>query len=345
MGDALQVLITDRAWPDCRIERDILSTVGAEVIEAPDGRESTLVELAADASAIATCWAEVTEAVINATVNCRIIARFGIGLDNIAIETATSRGIPVTYVPDYCVPEVSDHAVALLLTALRKTAYFHQQTKSGHYALSDGPPLRRLAGQRLGLIGLGRIGQAIVPKARALGFDVVVHTPQADDHGTGCPMIPLEELLRTSDAVSLHLPLTDETRHLINATTLGLMQDHALLINTSRGGLIDHAAVWDALRSDSLGGLALDVFDPEPPDLSDPLFADHRVIATPHAAFLSQESLHELRSRTARQVADVLEGRLPEHVVNPEVCGHLDAADDQDPETVGRCDDGVIGGS
>ncbi|MFP6768613.1 MAG: C-terminal binding protein [Planctomycetaceae bacterium] len=323
MGDALKVLITDRAWPDCHIEREILSAVGAEVIEAPDGRESTLVELAADASAIATCWAEVTEAVINATMNCRIIARFGIGLDNIAIETATSRGIPVTYVPDYCVPEVSDHAVALLLTALRKTAFFHQQTKSGHYALSEGPPLRRLAGQRLGLIGLGRIGQAVVPKARALGFEVVAHTLTANDHDTGCPMLSIDELLRTSDAVSLHLPLTDATHQIINADSLNLMPDHAVLINTSRGGLIDHAAVWDALRTDRLGGLALDVFDPEPPDLSDPLFADHRVIATPHAAFLSRESLHELRSRTARQIADVLDGRLPEHVVNPAVCEHL----------------------
>lgn len=323
MADALQVLITDRAWPDSHVERDILANVGAEVIEADDSQESTLVELAANADAIATCWAQVTTAVIEASPKCQIIARFGIGLDNIAIDTATERGIPVTYVPDYCVPEVSDHTVALLLTALRKTAFFHQQTKSGHYALSEGPPLRRLAGQRLGLIGLGRIGQAVVPKARALGFEVVAHTPSANDHGTGCPMLSLDELLSTSDAVSLHLPLTDDNHQMLNANALALMPDHAVVINTSRGGLVDHAAVWDALRNDRLGGLALDVFDPEPPDLSDPLFADHRVIATPHAAFLSRESLHELRSRTARQVADVLVGRLPEHVVNPAVCQHL----------------------
>ena len=138
-------------------------------------------------------------------------------------------------------------------------------------------------------------------------------------------MLPFEDLLRTSDVVSLHCPLSDDTHHMIDRTSLDWLQPHAVLITTSRGGLIDHAAAWEALQRDRIGGLALDVFDPEPPDLSDPLFADHRVIATPHAAFLSQESVEELRRRTAHQIADVLSGRMPEHVVNPETCGHLTA--------------------
>jgi D-3-phosphoglycerate dehydrogenase len=326
MADGFQVLITDRAWPDCRIEREVLLEAGADVLEAPDSSEDTLLECASGVDAIAACWAQVTPQIIDAARNCRIVARFGIGLDNIPVEACTLRGIPVTYVPDYCIPEVADHTIALLLSAVRKTAFFHLHTKQGQYQLAAGPPLRRLSGLTLGLVGFGRIARAVVPRARALGLNVIATTPSGDDHGTGCPMTSFEDLLRTSDVVSLHCPLSEGTHHMINRTSLDWLQPHAVLINTSRGGLIDHAATWEALQRDALGGLALDVFDPEPPDLSDPLFADQRVIATPHAAFLSQESVEELRRRTARQIADVLSGRMPEHVVNPETCGHLTAA-------------------
>ena len=323
MADGFRVLITDRAWPDCQIEREVLLEVGAQLLEAPDSSEATLLEFASGVDAIAACWAQVTPQIVDAAPNCKIVARFGIGLDNIPVEACTLRGIPVTYVPDYCIPEVADHTIALLLSAVRKTAFFHLHTKQGEYALAAGPPLRRLSGLTLGLVGFGRIARAVVPRARALGLNVVATTPSGDDHGTGCPMMPFEDLLRTSDVVSLHCPLSKDTHHMIDRTSLDWLQPHAVLINTSRGGLIDHAAAWEALQRDTLGGLALDVFDPEPPNLSDPLFADQRVIATPHAAFLSQESVEELRRRTARQVADVLAGRMPEHVVNPETCGHL----------------------
>jgi len=325
MGDGFRVLITDRAWPDCQIEQEVLARVGAEVIEPNTSDEASLVELAADVDAIAACWAQVTPAVIAASRRCRIVARFGIGLDNIPIDACTQRGIPVTFVPDYCIPEVADHTIALILASLRKIAFYHLRTKQGQYNLAEGPTARRLDGLQLGLVGLGRIAQAVVPRARAMGLSVVASTPSGDHHGTECPMLGLEELLRSSDVVSLHCPLSEETQHLLNDVTLGWMPDHAVLINTSRGGLIDHHAAWQALEQDQLGGLALDVFDPEPPDLSQPLFADPRVIATPHAGFLSRESVEELRRRTAGQVADVLTGRMPEHVVNPEVCGHLDS--------------------
>ncbi|HAA61006.1 MAG TPA: C-terminal binding protein [Planctomycetaceae bacterium] len=325
MADGFRVLITDRAWPDSQIEQEILREVGAEVLDAPDTSESTLLDLASGVDAIAACWAQVTLRLLDAAPNCRIVARFGIGLDNIPVDACTQRHIPVTFVPDYCIPEVADHTIALLLSAVRKTAFFHLNTKQGEYQLAAGPPLRRLSGLTLGLVGLGRIARAVVPRARALGLNVVATTPSGEDHGTDCPMVPFEDLLRSSDVVSLHCPLSDDTHHMINRTSLDWLQSHAVLINTSRGGLIDHTAAWEALQQDRIGGLALDVFDPEPPDLSDPLFADHRVIATPHAAFLSQESVEELRRRTAHQIADVLSGRMPEHVVNPETCGHLTA--------------------
>ncbi len=314
-----RVLITDRPWPDAEIERGILEPVGCEVIEAPDGEESTLVGLARDVDAIATCWAEVTANVINAADRCRIIARTGIGLDNIDIPAATARGMLVTNVPDYCVGEVADHTLGLLLSCARNIAFFHLRTKRGKYDLRDAPPIARLSCQTLGLVGFGHIARNLYSKAKALGLGVIAYTPSGNDHGTGCEMVSFDELLARSDFVSLHAPLTEDTQHLIDAASLAMMKPDACLINTSRGGLVDHAALWDALQRNRLRGVALDVFEPEPPDLSLPLFQDERVIVTPHTAFVSVQSLRELRERTARQIADLLQGRQPEHVVNPEV--------------------------
>jgi D-3-phosphoglycerate dehydrogenase len=319
MSPPFRVLITDRAWPDCSIERDVLKSVGAEVVEAPRTDEQTLISLARDADAIGTNWAPVTANVIRAATRCKTVARFGIGLDNISVPTATGLGIPVTNVPDYCVSEVSDHALALLLAAARNVAFFHTRTKAGEYQLSAGPPMRRLSGMTLGLIGFGHIARALFPKARALGMTVIANTRRLDDCGTGCTMVPLDELLVRSDFVSLHAPLTDSTRHMISGPQLARMKPTAWLINTSRGGLIDNAALKEALAAGRIGGAALDVFEPEPPDLSDALYKNERVIVTPHAAFVSAESLHELRLRASRQIADALEGKRPANVVNPEV--------------------------
>jgi D-3-phosphoglycerate dehydrogenase len=314
-----RVLITDRAWPDCAVEREILAGADAEIIEAPRADEDTLVELARDCDAIGTCWANVTDAVVRAAARCRVIARFGIGLDNICVQTATERGIPVTYVPDYCVDEVAEHTLALLFALARRIPLFDSRAKRGEYDRRVDPPMRRLAGRTLGLVGFGRIAQAVFHRGRALGLNVVANSRSGDDRGTGCRMISLDELLAASDFISLHCPLTDETWRLIGAERLARMKPTAFLINTSRGGLVDADALWDAIQSGRIAGAGLDVFDPEPPDLSQPLYRDDRVLVTPHAAFLSADSLHALRSRTARQIADVLQHRRPEHLVNPDV--------------------------
>jgi D-3-phosphoglycerate dehydrogenase / 2-oxoglutarate reductase len=318
MSGPFRVLITDRAWPDCSIERKVLASVGAEVVEAPDGKEATLIELAKNVDAIGTNWAPVTANVIRASNRLRTVARFGIGLDNICVKTCTELGIPVTNIPDYCVQEVSDHALGLLLAAARNVAFFHARTKQGEYKLSAGPPMRRLSHTTLGLIGFGNIARLVYSKARALGMTVLAHTRRGDDCGTGCPMVPLDELLERSDFVSLHAPLSESTRHLISGPQLARMKPTAWLINTSRGALIDVAALREALAAGRIAGAALDVFDPEPPNLSDPLYRDERVILTPHAAFVSEESLRELRTRASRQIADALAGVRPANVVNPE---------------------------
>ena len=316
MKTQFRVLMTDRAWPDSDIERTILQEAGAELLEATATDETTLAELATGVDAIGTTWARVTERVIRSCTKCRIVARFGIGLDNIDVRVATELGIPVTNCPDYCVSEVSDHALGLLLACARRIGFFHWRTKQGEYNLGAATTMRRLSSQTVGLIGMGHTARELVPKLRAIGMNVVAFTPSSNSHGTDCRMVSLEDLLTQSDFVSLHAPLTPETHHLMNAERLCLMKPTAYLINTSRGGLIDASALWNAIHTNKLAGAALDVFEPEPPDLNLPLYRDERVIVTPHAAFVSAESLEQLRRQGTHQIVQALHGQRPDNVVN-----------------------------
>jgi D-3-phosphoglycerate dehydrogenase len=226
----------------------------------------------------------------------------------------------VTNVPDYCLVEVAEHALALLLALARKVAYYHWQTKSGRYELQAGPTLRRIEGQVLGIVGLGNIGRALARRANGIGLSILATGRKRPvDLPDYVAWTTLDDLLQRSDYVSLHVPATKETRHMIAKRELNLMKPSAYLINTARGGLIDHAALSRALTEEKLAGAALDVQEVEPPDLSQPPYNDPRVIVTPHAAFVSVESLENLRRRTAQQVADMLSGRQPENVVNPAV--------------------------
>ena len=316
MKTQFRVLMTDRAWPDSDIERTILQEAGAELLEATATDETTLAEFATGVDAIGTTWARVTERVIRSCTKCRIVARFGIGLDNIDVRVATELGIPVTNCPDYCVSEVSDHALGLLLACARRIGFFHWRTKQGEYNLGAATTMRRLSSQTVGLIGMGHTARELVPKLRAIGMNVVAFTPSSNSHGTDCRMVSLEDLLTQSDFVSLHAPLTPETHHLMNAERLCLMKPTAYLINTSRGGLIDASALWNAIHTNKLAGAALDVFEPEPPDLNLPLYRDERVIVTPHAAFVSAESLEQLRRQGTHQIVQALHGQRPDNVVN-----------------------------
>ncbi|MCH8924148.1 MAG: C-terminal binding protein, partial [Planctomycetes bacterium] len=270
-----KVLHTDCRWGEADVERDILGEVDAELILAPFHDAETLARLAADCDAIMTCWAAVPESVVAAAPRCRIVARFGIGLDNIDVDYCTGRGIPVTNVPDYCTAEVAEHALALLLALARRVAYFHHETKSGRYDLSAATPMSRLEGQTLGIVGLGNIGSRLAEKAAALGLNVLATgRSKPASPPVAVEWVALDELLARSDFVSLHVPLTGETRHLISAQELALMKPTGYLINTARGGLLDHDALAAALATNRLAGAALDVQDPEPPDMIQPPFCD-----------------------------------------------------------------------
>lgn len=315
-----RVLLTDYAWPDLDIERAILDEIDAELIVAGKAKNerttAEMAELAKGCDAILFNWASVPKEVIAAAGDrLKICSRIGVGIDNVDMAYCTERGIPVTNVPDYCVIEVAEHALAQMLSLARKIAFYHWQTKRGEYDLHAGPTLRRIEGQTLGIVGYGAIGSKLAEKARCLGLNILAwsRTPKS---APGVQFVPLDELLSRSDYVSLHVPLTPETKHLIDARTLALMKPTAYLINTARGGVIDHAALAAALASNSLAGAALDVQDPEPPDLSLPPYNDPRVLVAPHAAFVSVESLVNLRTRSSRQVADWLTGKTPENVRN-----------------------------
>lgn len=314
------VLLTDYAWPDLNIEREILGGIDAELVVAEKGKQdaSSLAVLAKakDVDAIMTNWAKVPREVIAAAPKCRIVSRLGIGLDNIDVAHCTSMNIPVTNIPDYCLIEVAEHALALILSLSRKVAFYHRETKEGRYQLQSGPKLRRIEGQTLGVVGLGNIGRKLAEKALGIGLNVIATSRSRKTPLPGVAFVPFDELLSRSDYVTLHMPLTPETRHSIGAAQLARMKPTAYLINTARGGLIDHDALLAALQSGKLAGAALDVQDPEPPDLSLPIFRDERVVVTPHAAFVSEESLANLRSRVARQVVARLTGGVPENVVN-----------------------------
>lgn len=320
MSSKYTVLMTDYAWPSVEPERKVLAEIGAELILAETGTERELIDLAPQADGILTTWANVPASVIKAAQRCKVISRCGIGLDNIDVDTATALGILVTNVPAYCIDEVADHAMALLLACARKVVTLNRHIKN--WDRDVGPPMHRIRGQKLGIIGFGKIGKTVAPKARAFGLEVIVHdpyiSPEASQSHEVTP-VALPELLAESDFITIHAPLTHETQGMLGENEFRQMKSTAYIINTARGGIIDTVALHKALAEGWITGAGLDVLSQEPPSADDPLVDLENVILTPHAAFLSEESVYDLEVTAATEVTMVLTGRMPESVVNPEV--------------------------
>ena len=321
-----KVLVTDYVWPSMEPERAVLAGADAELVVAPDGSEETLTELARDVDGILTCFAKVTDRVVRAAEKCVVVGRYGVGVDNIAVDTATELGIVVTYVPDYCVDEVSDHVMALLLAWNRRIVLFDVATKTkGWGAEGLGMRIMRLRGKKLGVVGFGRIGRSVCSKALAFGFEVLAYDPIISAEAVaehGAQMVDLPTLLRESDFVTLHSPLIPETRNMIGKNELAQMKPDAFLINAARGGLIDEDAVYEALTSGQIAGAGVDVVEDVAPPLDHRLLQLKNVIATPHTAFFSQEAVLELEERAAGEVARVFQGKMPDNVINPAVLDH-----------------------
>ena len=322
MQNNWKVLITDYAWASIEPERQVLAEIGAELIAAETGEEAELLTLAPTMDGILTCWKPVREPVIAAAKKCQIIGRCGIGLDNIDVEAATEHGIVVTNVPAYCMDEVSAHAMGLLLACARKIPRFDRNVRKGTWDQNIGPAMHRIRGKTLGVIGFGRIARSIVPKAKAFGLTINVCSPRTDPaliQQHGAQKVSFSELLATSDFITIHAPLTPETQHLFSHAEFQAMKPTAILINTARGGIVDTAALTAALRNAEITGAGLDVLETEPPDESEELLTLDNVVVTPHAAFMSEESILDLEVAAATCVVQVLTGKLPESVVNPSV--------------------------
>lgn len=315
-----QVAVSDSVFPNLEPARAVLSKIGAQLHLAEEAKPEAILRVAKDADALFATYAKITAEMIRQMRRCRIISRFGIGVDNVDIPAATERGIVVTKVPDYCIDEVSDHAMALLLSAVRKIPFANSMVHAGKWEMPAVVPIHRLRGTVLGLLGFGRIPQLVAPKAQAFGIRVVSHDPYIPKEvfeRARVESVEFKELLKVSDYVSIHSPLLPETQGLFNAEAFRQMKPGAYLINTARGPIVDEAALAHALDAGQIAGAALDVMPKEPPT-SSPLFGRPNVIVTPHTSFYSEESLVDLQTKAAEEVVRVLKGEAPKNPVNPE---------------------------
>lgn len=315
------VAVTDSVFPNLDPANLVLSKIAAELRLAASPTAEAILEVARDADAVLTTYAKVTADMIAQMTRCRIIARFGIGVDNVDIPAATNAGIVVTRVPDYCLDEVSDHTMALLLALVRKIPPSNARTHAGRWEMKAVTPIHRLRGTVLGLVAFGQIPQLVAPKAKAFGLRVVTYDPYVSDEvlaRAGVERVAFEELVRVSDYISIHTPLIPATHHLFNADVFSRMKPTAYLINTARGPIVDEAALARALAEKQLAGAALDVMEQEPP-VASPLLNRDNVILTPHTSFYSEESLVDLQTKAAEEVLRVLTGQAVRNPLNPEV--------------------------
>jgi D-3-phosphoglycerate dehydrogenase len=314
------VAVSDSVFPNLNPAREVLSSIAAQLLLAEASTPQAIMQVARDADALLVTYAKVTAEMIGEMTRCRIIARFGIGVDNVDIAAATSAGIVVTRVPDYCIDEVSDHTMALLLALARKIPFANSRAHAGRWEMPAVVPIHRLRGSVLGLVGFGRIPQFVAPKAKAFGLRVISYDPFVSEETmkrAGVEKVDFSELVTVSDHISIHTPLVPETHHLFNADVFRRMKPTAHLINTARGSVVDEEALAQALDQGQLAGAALDVLSQEPPSTS-PLFGRDSVILTPHMSFYSAESLLDLQCKAAEEVARVLTGEAPRNPLNPE---------------------------
>ena len=315
------VAVADSVFPNLDPATRVLSQIGAELKLAADPSPESVMKVAVDADAVLVTYAKINGDMIRQMKKVRIISRFGIGVDNVDLDVATQQGIVVTKVPDYCIDEVSDHAMALLLTAVRKIPLVNDQVHAGTWKMPNVVPIHRLRGSVLGLVGFGRIPQLVAPKAKAFGIHVVAFDPYVPPEGfstLGVERVEFAELLKVSDYVSIHSPLTPETKGLFNADVFRQMKKGSYIVNTARGPIIDEAALAAAIDSGHIAGAALDVMTNEPP-VNSPLIGKRNVIITPHTSFYSEESLVDLQTKASQEVANVLTDKPPLNPVNPDV--------------------------
>ncbi|MGN6751403.1 MAG: C-terminal binding protein [Intrasporangium sp.] len=319
------VVIADYDYGDVDIERAIIEQAGFELVAAQCKTEDEVIEVAHEAVAVVAQYATISARVIGELPHCRVIARYGTGVDIVDVEAATQHGILVTNVPnDWCEDEVADHAMALLLTVARSINVYDRATRSGTWQWQSGAPIHRMRGNVLGLLSFGAIARAIAARATGFGMHIVAHDPfvPADEIASaGARPVSFDELVTGSDYLVIQAPLTPQTHHLFNEAQLRRMKPTAILVNTARGPIVDDRALHRALTEGWIAGAGLDDIEEEPAKVSDwrpdnPLLGLDNVVITPHAAYYSEESIGTVRRFAAEEVVRVLTGQAPLSPVN-----------------------------
>ena len=317
------MVISDEKTVDPRTQREILEAAGARIEVLDAKTEAAVAEAVRGADGLVVdSGTPVTARVLGASETLEVVGRAGIGVDNVDLAAATERDVTVVHVPDYCLDEVSTHALSLLLACVRNVPLHDRRTGEGTWDWRAGRPLTRMRGRTLGLAGFGGIARRLASKLRAFGLEVVAYDPYVTatvmaDYGV--ERVGFEALLDRLDYLSIHVPLYGETRGMFSTDEFERMADHAILVNTSRGPVVDGAALLDALESGEIARAGLDVLESEPPDAGNPLLAREDVVVSPHTAWYSEESRRDLSRGVASDVAAVLDGEAPTNPVDPEL--------------------------
>jgi len=322
MKKPYKVVVTDHEYPDLDQERKVFNAIGVEFVAGQCKDEDAVIAMARDADALLNQYVKLTPKVIEALENCKIIIRYGIGVDTINVPAATKAGIMVCNVPTYGIHEVSDHVVGLFFSSIRKIPAMSETVKKGRWDCNLGRPIYRIHGKTLGLTGFGNIARMVAQKLapweiKVLGYDTFISENVFKSHGV--EKTSFEQLLKESDFVSAHVPHTAETYHMFSYERFKQMKRGAIFINTARGPLVDEDGLYRVLQEGWLAGAALDVMEKEPPDPDHPLLSLPNVIITPHMAWYSEESAVDLQRMAAEEVARVLRGEEPLWCLNREV--------------------------
>lgn len=314
-----KVAVTDYSFDNLDPERETLAAVDCEIVEGQCKTEDEVLALCRDADAILAQWAPVSKKVIDGLQNCKVIVRYGIGVDNVDLQAAKERGIPVCNVPDYGIDEVADHAVSMALCLGRQLPQIHARTLTGEWKLAPVSPMPAFREMTFGTAGFGRIAREVHKRVAPFGFRRIAFDPyvvEAEYSTIGVEKVELDELIAQSDILSLHSPLTEETRHLINSERLQQMKATAILVNTARGPLIDTLALAQALDNGEIAYAGMDVFEAEPLPDNHPLRKPANTLLTSHVAWYSESSLPKLQKLAAEEVVRALRNETLRNVVN-----------------------------
>lgn len=322
MIESRTVVVTANIFPGLETEKEVLAPYNVELVKRPCQTQEQLAEAGKDAVALLVGNVHINAEVISHFPHCLAIVKPSVGVDNIDIDAATAAGVCVANVPDYGTDEVATHAMALLLNAIRYVDAEATAVRGGRWQPKPPYPIQRSAGRTLGIIGFGRIGQSVARKASGFDWRLLAWDPYLGDEEIrqgGAEPAEFETLLGQSDFVTLHLPLTEETQGMIDASALAQMKPSAFLVNTARGGVVDSAALLKAVESGQIAGAAVDVVDEEPPPPDHPLYCTDRILVTAHVAWYSEQAFRDVRVKAVEEVARVLGSQLPLNLLNPEV--------------------------